>query len=65
MDGLWRGMPVTIKRKMRGWVVITFDKSCVQFKAGQTVCLTDANIITRTPVIKRHPVLVAGTRKAI
>jgi hypothetical protein len=54
-DALWCGTPVKIVRESDGfWIVVKFLEKCSHFAKGRTVCISDYNIVRRTPVrVKR------------
>jgi hypothetical protein len=56
-DGLWMGVPVSIIRQRGMWVTVKFLENCQHFHCDDVVCLSDVNIIQRTPISLRTPVL--------
>ena len=54
-DALWYGTPVRIVRIVDSfWIVVQFLEKCSHFDRNEQVCLSQCNILTRTPVYIRR-----------
>lgn len=61
-DALWMGVPISIIRRIGMWRLVRFQHSCGHFKRGDIVCVSDFQIVERTPVPCRTPVIPTKRR---
>lgn len=57
MDALWCSVPVNIVCDAGEYVTVTFLRKCSHFAKGRVITLSKCNVVRRTPVFNRSPVV--------
>lgn len=64
-NALWFGVPVHIMRDSGFWIVMRVLRKCAYFARGQVVCIDSCNVVKRTPVPDREPVVCSCARASL